>query len=783
MKEILIPLNLTTTPTVYDTKQSFSSSDDASGVLTFSTTADVSGTVASLTIRNASKNANRQTVRIERLDVNTSPFSYMFKNQLPFGQYEGTILLKKNLTVIASAVFLFGVNSSLAAEVLPDLVKAYSLDELVEQVETEVSNLKDAFNVTVSETVKGVNKTESSLQAQENVRYLNEATRKANELERIANENARVAAELERKNTFDTLVDSEVIEQTVMQEVAEKYQEIEATQANRLLSAEQQLAKVELEKATKVELAAVASGSPKGAFATLAALQSAYPTGNTNIYVVTADGDWYYWSGSAWTSGGLYQSTGVAPWGITTQKVADTTITGNKTDFFVKSTNMHNDSAAIPLYQIHSQTGLPYANTQYNAADWVEVKPSDKLTMIKIVRLAFYDIDKKFLSISDAPLNNLYTVTIPANCYYIRYHYFHDQGHVVQLNKGETLLTYEGYYSYVPLSKIEPLVTEYYNRSVYFAPESLPRVFNSPETALIDSILTVANLYAKYDALVTAYPNYITKTLLGKDASGVHDVYKYEFKPEELSRPSGTKVMPKIIITSGMHGFETLSINALCWFMEDICTDWQTNEALEYLRHNIHFVIMPLVNPWSYANQTRVNANSVDINVNFDYNWDTYVSQNVKDPIRSTYKGSAPFSEVETQYLRNLLYANKDAVAYVDYHTNAGSLDTYTNLMWHMTNHEDVQLLAKNHIGKMTRKWQKEYPALVDQTKKYAGYVSSSISPNHLNYAHRTCKILTSVTENWFRTPNMTTAQNNHINYEFFATWVFDLINYLNKKL
>ena len=153
--------------------------------------------------------------------------------------------MKKNLTVIASASFLFGVNSSLSAEVLPDLVKAYSLDELVESVETEVSNLKDAFNLTVSETVKGVNKTESSLQAQENVRYLNEHQRKANERERIANENARIASELERKDTFDTLVDSEVIEQTVVQEVAEKYQEIEALNAPEMVSFRQQLADID----------------------------------------------------------------------------------------------------------------------------------------------------------------------------------------------------------------------------------------------------------------------------------------------------------------------------------------------------------------------------------------------------------------------------------------------------------------------------------------------------------------------------------------------------------
>ena len=59
MKEILIPLNFTTIFIVYDTKQSFSASDEASGVLIFTIIADVAGTVASLTIRNVSENANR----------------------------------------------------------------------------------------------------------------------------------------------------------------------------------------------------------------------------------------------------------------------------------------------------------------------------------------------------------------------------------------------------------------------------------------------------------------------------------------------------------------------------------------------------------------------------------------------------------------------------------------------------------------------------------------------------------------------------------------------------
>jgi hypothetical protein len=60
------------------------------------------------------------------------------------------------------------------------------------------------------------------------------------------------------------------------------------------------------------EIAKKVSGSPKGVYATLTVLQTAFPTGTTGIYIVSADGKWYYWSGSAWTAGGTYQSTGIS---------------------------------------------------------------------------------------------------------------------------------------------------------------------------------------------------------------------------------------------------------------------------------------------------------------------------------------------------------------------------------------------------------------------------------------------------------------------------------------
>lgn len=69
------------------------------------------------------------------------------------------------------------------------------------------------------------------------------------------------------------------------------------------------------------------NGSPKGVFATVAALE-ADATANTadgkkSNYLVTADGKWYYWGGVAWLEGGVYQATGLSDAEIARQKLVN----------------------------------------------------------------------------------------------------------------------------------------------------------------------------------------------------------------------------------------------------------------------------------------------------------------------------------------------------------------------------------------------------------------------------------------------------------------------------
>ena len=57
----------------------------------------------------------------------------------------------------------------------------------------------------------------------------------------------------------------------------------------------------------------LASVSPKGTYANLSTLQQAHPNGDSGTYITTDNKNWNYWNGSAWVSGGIYQSSAVSP--------------------------------------------------------------------------------------------------------------------------------------------------------------------------------------------------------------------------------------------------------------------------------------------------------------------------------------------------------------------------------------------------------------------------------------------------------------------------------------
>lgn len=64
----------------------------------------------------------------------------------------------------------------------------------------------------------------------------------------------------------------------------------------------------------------IIDGSPRGVYANLSALQTAFPTGTSGVYLTSDNGHWHYWNGTAWADGGVYQAVEIADGSVTPEK-------------------------------------------------------------------------------------------------------------------------------------------------------------------------------------------------------------------------------------------------------------------------------------------------------------------------------------------------------------------------------------------------------------------------------------------------------------------------------
>lgn len=177
----------------------------------------------------------------------------------------------------------------------------------------------------------------------------------------------------------------------------------------------------------------------------------------------------------------------------------------------------------------------------------------------------------------------------------------------------------------------------------------------SPINAFSDS---QPEYMALWDTLVNDFPEYITKTTLGVNSSEDMDIHLLDFKPERFSNT--------LIVTCAMHGDEIYGSYLFYLFMNEVCRRPEASRHLQKVRNDTRILLIPVLNPWGAAQvpKDRKNANGVDINRNFDYRWDDYV---VADPNHDN-KGTAPWSEPETRYVRDLILAHPEAKAYIDVH-------------------------------------------------------------------------------------------------------------------
>lgn len=145
--------------------------------------------------------------------------------------------------------------------------------------------------------------------------------------------------------------------------------------------------------------------------------------------------------------------------------------------------------------------------------------------------------------------------------------------------------------------------------------------------------------------------------VLGKDSSGVNDIYGVWY--------GDITSKPVYYIVACIHGSEWRATHYALDFMTRIANPDETEEPyIAELRNTFAFYCIVCASPSGYINSTYTNANGVNLNRNYDNNWDSY-------PIGEgtvQYKGASPFSEPETRIVRDKMLALKPFVA-ADLHT------------------------------------------------------------------------------------------------------------------
>ncbi|MBC7833532.1 MAG: hypothetical protein H7Y88_00340 [Phycisphaerales bacterium] len=176
------------------------------------------------------------------------------------------------------------------------------------------------------------------------------------------------------------------------------------------------------------------------------------------------------------------------------------------------------------------------------------------------------------------------------------------------------------------------------------------------------------------DQLVATRPDLASRFAVGNSLQG-----REVFGIRLTSGVGGTE-KPQILIQSLQHAREWIG-GATTMFMADrLLAEYDTNTEVQRLLDGFELLIVPVFNPDGYEHtwtsnrlwrkNRRDNGNGtfgVDTNRNWGYQWGGEGSSGT--PGSDTYRGTGPFSEPETQIVRDFIIAHPRLVMHLDVHS------------------------------------------------------------------------------------------------------------------
>jgi len=189
---------------------------------------------------------------------------------------------------------------------------------------------------------------------------------------------------------------------------------------------------------------------------------------------------------------------------------------------------------------------------------------------------------------------------------------------------------------------------------------------------------TYEEYLALMNDLASTHPDLAEVVSLGKSLEG-RDMWALH-----ITGPGDNK--PGVLYHGCIHASEWFTSPIVVYTAEYLLTNYETEPTVRMLVDNVEWFMMPILNvdgyvyTWTTDRWWRKNRRDngdgtfgVDLNRNWGRGWGVGPTA-LGDPGSNMYRGPAPFSEPETQVVRDFLLANPNIRSYLDVHIFGGFL-------------------------------------------------------------------------------------------------------------
>lgn len=231
---------------------------------------------------------------------------------------------------------------------------------------------------------------------------------------------------------------------------------------------------------------------------------------------------------------------------------------------------------------------------------------------------------------------------------------------------------------------------------------------------------TYTEMLAELDQMHLKYPNLITaREPIGANLTPEGNRL-YALKISD--NPNEDEAEPEVLYTALHHAREPNSLSQLIFYMWYLLENYDKDEEIRYLLDHTEMYFIPCVNPDGYLFNQEIEPSGgglwrknrrvlpdgfrgVDLNRNYGFQWGFDNSGSSPNPQSDVFRGTAPFSEMETRTVRDFCEDHDFRVA-MNHHTYGklivypwGYSDTLTQDAAVFSNWSELYALQNNFLA------------------------------------------------------------------------------------